>query len=227
MRIPLAASFRALLRPGVAFNTTPPPLGQAVWAMARVWIPLALVNTAWTVRRAIEAYDSLRGGRMSSDLLGWLGTDPAELHDLLASLPPPPAFGRIWPWLFLLVPLSILGTWFHHAVWDHTGLWLMGGLKGKRGFRMSLLAEAEALRIAAVGTLLGLLGFVPVLGGVLALPLLVLDVYLWLFRGFALAARHGCEPWRGLAATVVHAFLLGCFALAVVALMLFMVRVAA
>jgi hypothetical protein len=68
---------------------------------------------------------------------------------------------------------------------------------------------------------------VPVLGVVLALPLLLLDAYLWLFRGFALAARHGCKPWLGVAATVVHAVLLGCCALGLLAWMLFMVRMAA
>jgi hypothetical protein len=195
--------------------------------MALVWMPLALVNAVWTASRTVQAYAAVRTGRIPSGMFGWLGVDPAALHELLSALPAPPAFGRIWPWLMVAVPLGVLGTWLHHAVWDHTGLWILGGLKEKRGFRISLLAEAEALRITAVGTLVGLLGFVPVLGPVLALPLLLLDAYLWLFRGFALAARHGCEPWRGIAATMVHAVLLGGCALGFLAWMLFMMRMAA
>jgi hypothetical protein len=195
--------------------------------MALVWMPLALVNSAWTLWRTLHSYDALRKGVVSPGLLAGLGLDPGDLHEVLASLPAPPAFGLIWPWLLLAVPLGVLGTWLHHAVWDHTGLWLLGGLKEGRGFRTSLLAEAQALRIAAVGTLLGLLGFLPVLGTVLALPLLLLDVYLWFFRGFALAARHGCEPWRGVAATVVHAALLGCCGLGLAFFILGLLRMAA
>ncbi len=227
MRLPLATSFRALTRPGTAFGSPAPPLGRAVRDMALVWMPLALVNASWTLWRALHSYDALRRGTDPTGLLVRLGVDPGDLHELLASLPAPPPFGRIWPWLLLVVPLGVLGTWLHHAVWDHTGLWLLGGLKERRGFRTSLLAEAEALRIAAVGTLLGLLGFLPLLGLLLALPLFLLDAYLWLFRGFALAARHGCEPWRGIAATVVHAALLGCCGLGLVFLMLWLVRLAA
>ena len=225
--LPLAASFRALTRPGTAFSSPAPPLGRAIGNMALVWMPLALVNSTWTLRRVLQSYDALRRGMLSPGLLTRLGVDPGDLHELLSSLPAPPAFGRIWPWLVLAVPLGVLGTWLHHAVWDHTGLWLLGGLKAKRGFRTSLLAEAEALRITAVGTLLGFLGFVPVLGILLALPLLLLDAYLWLFRGYALAARHGCEPWRGIAATVVHAALLGCCGLGLGFLLLWAVRMAA
>ncbi len=227
MRLPFAASFRALTRPGAAFATAPPTLGRAVRDMALVWMPLALANTAWTLWRAIRAYEGLRGGASLSGLPECLGLDPAEMRDWIRMLPAAPGFGQIWPWLLLVVPLGVLGTWLHHAVWDHLGLWLLGGLKERRGFRTSLLAEAEALRIAAVGTLLGFLGYLPVLGVLLALPLMLLDGYLWLFRGFALAARHGCEPWRGLAATVVHAVLVGGLVLALLTLMLLMVRVAA
>jgi len=227
MRFPLAASFRALARPGTAFAPPPPTLGRALRDMALIWMPLALANTTWTVWQAIRAYEVLRRGAGPSAILERLGLDPADVHDLISRLPAPPGLGRIWPWLLLVVPLGVLGTWLHHAVWDHMGLWLLGGLKERRGFRTTLLAEAEALRIAAVGTLLGFLGYLPVLGVVLALPLLLLDAYLWLFRGFALAARHGCELWRGIAATVVHAVLLGCFALGLFTLMLFMVRMAA
>ncbi len=227
MNLPFATSFRALTRPGTAFSSPPPPFGRAVWDMALVWVPLALANSAWTLWRVLHSYDALRRGQDSAGLLARLGMESGDLHELLAGLPAPPAFGRMWPWLLLAVPLGVLGTWLHHAVWDHTGLWLLGGLKQKRGFRTSLLAEAEALRIAAVGTLVGLLSFVPVLGILLALPLLLLDAYLWLFRGYALAARHGCEPWRGIAATVVHAALLGCCGLGLGAMLLWVVRMGA
>jgi len=227
MGLPFAASLRALLRPSAAFAGPPPNLGKAVLDMALVWMPLALVNALWTAIRGLQAYEALRNGALPGGMVGWLGADSGDVQELISRLPAPPTFGHIWPWLVLLVPLGVLGTWLHHAVWDHTGLWLLRGLKANRGFRTSLLAEAQALRIAAVGTLVGLLGFLPWVGPWLALPLLLLDAYLWLFRGFALAARHGCEPWQGVAATVVHAVLLGCCVVGLLALMVFMVRTAA
>jgi len=225
MAFPFEASVRALVRPRRAFQEAAPTLGRALRDMVRIWLPLALVNAALTSWHALHAYEGLRKGALPLGLLAWVGVDPADLRELLLTLPAAPAFGRVWPWLLLAVPLGVLGTWLHHAVWDHTGL--LGGLREKRGFRTSLIAEAEALRFAAVGTLIGLLGFLPVVGVPLALPLALLDAYLWVFRGFALAARHGCELWRGLAATVVHAVLLGCFALGMASLMLLMLRMAA
>ncbi len=227
MALPFASSFRSLLRPGSAFAHPPPALGPAVRDMLLAWGPPAFLNAAWTISRTLQAYASLREGAIPAGVLHWLGLDPENLQGFLRSLPAPPAFGRIWPWLLLAVPFGVLGTWLHHAVWDHTGLWLVGGLKRGRGFRTSLLAEAEALRIAALGTVVGLAGFLPVLGPLLALPLLLLDGYLWLFRGFALAARHGCETWRGIAATVLHLVLLGGFLLGLGVLSLLLLWVAA
>ncbi|WP_243288626.1 hypothetical protein [Geothrix terrae] len=216
-----------MVRPSAAFTEPPPTLGRALARMLAVWVPLSLANTGLTVWRALESYGQLRHSAPPAWLEQALGADPDVLRELLRSLPPPPAFGAIWPWLLLVVPLGVLGTWIHDAVWDHAGLWLVGGLKAKRGFRVTLVAEAEALRITALGTLIDLLGFVPVLGMLLALPLLLLDGYLWLFRGFALGARHGCGVWRGVAATVVHAILLGTCALGLAVVLLAMLRVAA
>jgi hypothetical protein len=223
---PIREPLRALLRPLGAFKDAQPPLGRALVRMLAVWAPLALANAALTVWGALRAYGRLRQSGPPDWLERLLGVDPEVLWELFRTLPPPPAFSRIWPWLLLIVPLGVLGTWIHHAVWDHTGLWMLGGLKEKRGFRTTLVAEAEALRIAALGTLIGLLGFMPGLGPVVSIPLLLLDGYLWLFRGFALAARHGCEPWRGVAATVVHAVLLGTCALGLAVMMLLLLRTA-
>lgn len=224
MRVPFQTSFRALLHPGSAFPADPPPLGRAVARMAVVWTPLALVNVSITVWRALRAFEGLRSGTTPLPGVAWFGWDPAAVSEALAALPPAPAFAHIWPWCLLVVPAGVLGAWLHHAVWDHTGLWLLGGLRQRRGFSASLLAEAEALRITALGTLVGLLGFLPWVGAWLSLPLLLLDGYLWLFRGVALAARHACEPWRGVAATLVHAALLGVCSLGLLAFLLVMVR---
>ena len=208
MAIPFAASFRALVQPSGAFAEGPPPLGRALGRMLAAWVPLALAHAGLTAWQALAAYGGLRRNGPPAWLERAMGADPEELGALFRALPPPPAFGRIWPWLLLIVPIGVLGTWFHHTVWDHTGLWLLGGLQQKRGLRASLVAEAQALRVAVLGTLAGLLGFLPGLGLLLAPAFLLLSGYLWILRGFALAARHGCEPWRGVAATVLHAVLL-------------------
>lgn len=225
-RLPLAGSLQALRRPAQAFRHPAPGLGTALWNMVRIWVPLALVHTGLTVWRALGAYQALRQGAIPGWLGAWLGLDPEDLTAWAQGLPSPPPFGHLWPWILAGVPLLVVGTWLHHAVWDHTGLWLLGGLRERRGFRASLVAEAEALRVAALGTLAGLAGFLPVLGTLLALPLLLLDAYLWVFRGFALAARHGCEPWRGIGATVVHAMLLGGCALGTLSLLIYLLRIA-
>jgi hypothetical protein len=40
--------------------------------------------------------------------------------------------------------------------------------------------------------------------------LALVNLWFWGLRGFALAARHGCPPWKGVAATGLHLALLGC-----------------
>lgn len=223
MGIPYRAELAALLCPASAFGPPPPPLGRALGQMLILWVPPALAHAALGLMGALRTYASLRTSGPPG-WAGWLGADPEVLREALRSLPPPPPFADLWPWLLVLVPLGLLGTWLHHAVWDHAALWMLGGVKTDLGFRASLLAEAQALRAAAAGAVIGLLGFLPGLGLLLAVPLLLLDGYLWIFRGFALAARHGCEPWRGLAATVVHAVLLGICATGLGAMMWMILR---
>jgi len=183
------------------------------------WLPAAYAHAGLSAWSALRVYQALRAGWLPA----WTGVvlpaglDPEGLQDLLRQLPAPPSLVHIGLWLLVLVPVGVLGAWLHHAVWDHTCLWLLGGLKERRGFRASLVAEAQALRIAALGTVAALLGFIPVAGVALGLPLALLDAYLWVFRGFSMAAFHGCPTWKGVAATVLHAVLVGLCALGLLA----------
>ncbi|HEX9010107.1 MAG TPA: hypothetical protein VF804_07055 [Holophagaceae bacterium] len=214
----LRRALEALRRPAPAFQgiaAEGPGLGASLRRMLAWWLPPALLHAGFTALSALRAWEGLRAGRLppwSGLLPAWV--DPDDLRELLAHLPPPPAAGAVGACLLILVPLGVLGIWLHDAVWDHTCLWLLGGLKQKRGFRATLVAEAQVLRVAALGSWVGLLGLLPVAGTLLALPLALLEGWLWILRGFALAAFHGCETWKGIAATVLHAVLMGLFALA-------------
>jgi hypothetical protein len=137
---------------------------------------------------------------------------PDDIRYLLQGLPPVPGLARVLPWLLLAAPLYVLSLWLHDAVWDHGCLWLLGGLKGKRGFNTTLVAEAEALQVGVIGALLALLTSLPRIGWLLSLPIGIVAVYFWLLRGVALAAFHQCTTWKGVAATVLHAALVACFA---------------
>ncbi|NTV73094.1 MAG: hypothetical protein HGA66_02680 [Holophaga sp.] len=135
--------------------------------------------------------------------------DPAELRAALANLPAAPGLHALLPWMVLLAPIAVLGLWLHDATFDHVALWLLGGLRERRGFRASLVADAEALKVGALGAAAALLGDLPVVGFAFGLLLLPVAVYFWILRGYALAAWHGCPPWKGVTATLVHVALVG------------------
>lgn len=228
----LRRALETLRRPAPAFRDLAagaPAPGPSLGRMLAWWLPPAFLHAGFTAWSALRAWEGLRAGRLpawtGSLLPAWV--DPDGLRELLAHLPPAPGPGAVVGWLLVLVPLGVLGIWLHDAVWDHTCLWLLGGLSRKRGFRTSLVAEAEALRVAALGSWAGLAGLLPILGLPLALPLALLEGYLWIFRGFALAAFHGCETWKGVAATVLHAVLMGLSALAFLAAFLILLGRAA
>ena len=135
--------------------------------------------------------------------------NPADLKEAMQSLPPLPGWGHVLPWLVLLAPLGVLSVWLHDAAWDHLALWLLKGLGGRRSFRVTLEADAEALKVGVIGALAGLLKYLPGVGFVLGILLLPLGVYFWILRGYALSAWHGCPVWKGVAATLLHALLMG------------------
>jgi hypothetical protein len=135
--------------------------------------------------------------------------DPGQLQAALRHLPVLPGWGRVLPWLALAAPIGVLSLWLHDAAWDHLSLWLLRGLGGRRGFRATLVADAEALKVGTFGVLAGLLKSLPGLGLPFTVLLLPVAVYFWVLRGFALAAWHGCPPWKGVAATLLHALIMG------------------
>ena len=138
--------------------------------------------------------------------------DPGDVRAAFKALPALPTWPHVVPWLAVLAPLGILSLWFHDAVWDHTCLWLLRGLKGPRTFRVTLVADAEALKAGVFGAVFDLLGGLPGAGCLLQVALLPVSIYFWVLRGYALAAWHGCPVWKGVVATLLHAFLAGLLA---------------
>jgi hypothetical protein len=218
--------WEATRRPWEAFPRwaeDPAPWPRALGRMLALRVPLAwaeLLLGWWSFGAMVH-----QAPRLLVPLVASLGrdrgVDPWDIQGFLAQLPPVPGLAQVWPWLLTLAPVLLVGAWLHHAVWDHTFLWMLKGVDPKAGFRASLEAEAEALRVGSVGAAVGLLGSVPILGMVLGLPLALVALWFWVLRGYALAARHGCPPWKGILATVLHLVGAACLGLGLLVWMAF------
>lgn len=214
----LPALWQRALRPVEGFQervATAPLLGPALGELLLWRAPLAFLSALWTLQRLRHLRTEFLSGQGS---LAWaFGQLPAEslrLEDvqaLIRDLPALPSDARMLPWLLLLAPLSVLSLWLHHVAWDHGCLWMLGGLKAGKGWRATFVAEAEALKVGALGTALGLMASLPGLGCILGLPSFLAGLYFWGLRGVALAAWHGCPAWKGVVATILHAILLPVF----------------
>ncbi len=190
-----------------------PTLGASLPALLLLRSPLVFIELLFGYWSLHRAFADLRG--MDGGAARWIGLLPLSLtpedwRRLVADLPTLPEATRAIPWMVLLAPVWLLGLWLHDAVWDHGCLWMLGGLKGRQGLRVTLVAEAEALTVGSLGAAVGLLGLVPRVGWALSLPLTAVAVWFWVLRGFALAAWHRCPVWKGVVATVLHGVLAAC-----------------
>lgn len=206
---------QAALRPWEAF-----PLRQEGWprALGRMlvmrtpWaiLELVLMWKALTVTR--EELISMRGP-LWQQVLAQLPSDVSvnDVREMLSHLPAVPLWTSIWPWLVALAPVLVVALWAHHAVWDHTFLWILRGVKKDGpGFKGSMTAEAQALEVGVIGVALGLLQYLPTVGPLLGWPLAAVGLWCWVLRGFALAKAHGAPMWKGVTATLLHGLVAGC-----------------
>jgi hypothetical protein len=130
-----------------------------------------------------------------------------DLRAFVLNLPDLPPWTSIWPWMLVLGPLGIASAWLHNAVWDHTCLWMLGGVKRTGSWRVTFIAEAEAMQVGTLDAAFSLFSFIP-LAGLLMAPFFMLSgAYFWVMRGIALAAFHQAPIWKGVVATVLHILL--------------------
>ncbi len=130
-----------------------------------------------------------------------------EARSFVLGLPDLPPWSGVWPWLLVLGPLGLAGAWLHNAVWDHSCLWLLGGVKKTGGWRTTFIAEAEAMQVGVLDAAFSLLSFIPLVGLLMA-PLFILSgAYFWVLRGLALASFHHAPLWKGAVATLLHVLL--------------------
>jgi len=207
----LAAYFRMTFSPVRTFTElSEQPLKPWV---ALGWMLLFRVPASWAA--AVVGYAWIAQAQRTINnpnpaLLDFIGrfTDQGDnvLYEL-QRLPALPQMSTAWLWLGLLALLGIIGLWMHNVAWDHAALWILRGAKPKPSLRFSCAAIAEAMGAASLGSFLGLLAAIPVVG-LLALPITALaDIFYWGLRGVSLAIYHGCPIWKGITATVLHLLL--------------------
>ena len=204
-----------------------PSLGEALGDLLLLRTPPAFLGLLLGYLGFTQLYGRI--SRMEGPLFDYLwanlpaSVNPEDLRSAFNSLPALPSWTHVWPWLLLVAPLGILSLWLHDAVWDHTCLWMLKGLKAPKSFRLTLVAEAEVLKVGVLGAALGLLGDLPWTGSRLTILLLPVAIYFWVLRGYALAAWHGCAVWKGVVATLLHALLMGLFVLGTLAALVILV----
>lgn len=216
---------RILLRPLVApregfaaFAAEAPSLRRSLGWMLAAALPWGLASTWFGTREALSAYAAfrdLRGPVWEAVFQALPDLSRSDLREVFSAWPAAPAWGAVAPWVPLIALVALFGTWLHDGVWDHAGLWLLRGLREEKRGRVAatLAAEAQAQAVGWIAVALGLLGFLPGAGGWIALLSWPLAAWLWLLRGWALAAHHGCPPWKGVVATLLHLVLFGLFLL--------------
>jgi len=177
------------------------------------WMLLFRVPLAWALT-AINYTSLLRAQQTINDpapaLLDFVGRfiDQADgVFYELQHLPDLPSLNSMWLWLGLFAFLGIIGLWMHNVAWDHTALWILRGTKPKPSLHFSCAAIAEAMGAASFGSLISFIATMPIVG-LSAIPIIsAVNLFYWGLRGVSLAAYHSCPVWKGIAAVVLHVFL--------------------
>lgn len=196
--------------------TDAPGLGRSLAWMMSAALPWWMASAWFGMRQALQEYEAfreVRGEVWDSVLRFTPDLSRSDLQQVFAGWPAAPSWAQAELWIPVLATLGLLGVWMHDGVWDHAGLWLLRGLKAEKAGRVkaTLAAEAQAQAVGWVGTALGLLTFLPGMAGWMGFILFPLTAWLWLLRGWALAAHHGCPIWKGVVATLLHLVLFGLF----------------
>lgn len=209
-----------------------PSLGGSLGRMLLLRVPVAFLAYAIGVLQFTRGYAELKNldgtiWRFALPALARLSPDLElqEIKALVAQLPAIPPLETLLAWGLLVAPVGILGIWMHDAAWDHGCLWMLGGLKSKKGFRRTLIAESEALSVGVFGAALALLGQLPWVGWLLGPPLAAVGIWFWVLRGFSLAAFHETPVWKGVVATLLHALLAACCLIGLLGLLAVLVLV--
>ncbi|MBS1784012.1 MAG: hypothetical protein JST24_01135 [Acidobacteria bacterium] len=193
-----------------------PSLRRSLGWMLAAALPWKMASTWFGLRAGLAEYAVFRdgGGAVWQKVYQALpDLSREDIRQAFGAWPAAPGWEQVVPWVPLLALAGLFSLWLHDGVWDHAALWLLRGLKSEKATRVkaTLAAEAQAQAVAWIGSALGLLAFLPGVGDAFSLALLPLTAWLWLLRGWALSAHHGCPPWKGVVATLLHLVLFGLF----------------